>query len=207
MKAKKLRIMTNIVLSTIVSQSIKAQEQTNKIKPDLIETLANNEISKENNTDIININHEKFIEQEFTKILEFYWESKWLSLINQHFLIELNILRDSAWLWQLKLDEDLSKAAQGQSEFLEIEWEIYHMQWENSQRKRLKNDWFNFTSCWENLASWQKNIKEIIDDWMASSWHKVNMLDKKYSDAWLWVSISDENKTFIVLYFIKKSIQ
>jgi uncharacterized protein YkwD len=182
---------SSIIIPLIIWSSLlplKAFSQTkenikNKAKSELVE---NNDIE---------INHETIINTSIKDIIEKYWESEWLNIINKHLMIEMNKIRKEQWIPELIwVDEKLKIATQKQAEFLNKEWRIYHMKWENILRKRLQKDWIEFITSWENLALWQETIQEVMEDRLASTWHKINILKSTYKKMWLGI----KNKTRVL---------
>lgn len=205
MSIKKWIIIGSIALASSLPFSSNAQTNKitkNEIKKELIDNFWNKEKNQNDtiaikNIDILIENHETIINTNTKDILEEYWESEGLNIINNHLILEINKLRKEQGIPELiEINKKLKTATQKQSEFLNKEWRIYHMKWENILRKRLEKDSIDFLTCWENLAIWQKNIKIVIDDRMSSEWHKRNILNKYFKKIWLWL----KEKTR-VLYF------
>lgn len=141
------------------------------------------------------LNHNEIITKNIKDILQEYGEEKWLEIINKHLMIEMNKIRREQNIPELtEVDQKLKDFAQKQAIFLDKEWKIYHMKWEDILWKRLKKDNFEFWTCWENLALWHDTIQEVIEWRLNSPTHKANILKKTYKKMWLWY----KNETWVL---------
>lgn len=193
-----VKLLPMIGLATalaLIPTNSNAQLKNNNIRKITNKELSYNFKQEEIKIDEDSLNHQYIISKKIYDIFKEYWEKEWLLLINKHLMIEMNKLRKSEWISELVgIDEDLRIAAQKQAEFLNKEWRIYHMKWENILRKRLQKDGIIFITSWENLALWQETIQEVIEDRLASKWHKINILTERYKKMWLGI----KNKTRVL---------
>jgi len=149
-------------------------------------------------TNIVDETHETIIHMPVEKILDLYWIEKWLLVINEHLLIEINNIRERYKKPLLsKVDLKLKSFSQQHAKFMSWEKKLYHMKWDDILRKRLKRDNFEFLTSGENLARRQETIDEAISDRMGSKSHKANILKDTYNKIGLWYY----NKTW-VLHFM-----
>lgn len=141
------------------------------------------------------IDHEKIIHMDTEDILIKYWEEKWLKLINTHFTIEINNLRQELNITKIHTSNEIAISAQKQAEILDKLWYLDHMSWKKSLPRRLENDWIVFLTCWENLADWASTIIQLINDRLISTTHTANLTNKNFKK----VGLGYKNKKWVYI--------
>ena len=132
------------------------------------------------------IKHKEIAGMNIDSILATYGQEKWMELVNEHTLIEINKLRIAKQLVPLEISHDVMVSSQKQAEFLDKLWKTQHMAWDLVLPKRLERENIVFSICWENLADGQTNIAQVVEHWRTlSETHKENLLNPKFKKIWL----------------------
>ncbi|MFA7717701.1 MAG: CAP domain-containing protein [Candidatus Absconditabacterales bacterium] len=131
--------------------------------------------------DTIDPPHDKIVNMNVDSILQEYGQEKGMTIINNHFLIEINTLRESLQLTDLGISNEVMRSSQKQAEYLDGLGQIEHMSGEQVLWKRLKMDTIEFYTCGENLAEGETTLQQLINDWKASEGHKETMIDKNFT--------------------------
>lgn len=162
----------------------------------------NNTIKKWDDTtiNIDSLNHKEIISMHVDSIISFYWVEKWLEIINEHMLIEVNKLRkeftDSVLLQNenanrtlepLTLNKKLCTSAQTYAEHMDKNNRFHHTgkDW-SSFESRIRRTWYPFKFLWENLYKEWFSIKDVICEWKKSKTHYNVIKNKHYIHAWFW---------------------
>ena len=119
-------------------------------------------------------------------IIKEYGQEKGMEVINEHFVKEINILRWTVQSSPVDTSHKIIASSQKQAEYLDKTGKIQHMSGSEILPKRLNKDNIVFVICWENLAEWQKTIKQLIEDWLKSKTHKANLINLKFKLIGLW---------------------
>lgn len=185
-KIKNLIAWSLAVLWSIVPwqamNSTKVQSQQEKTITEIAAIFSENKINDDTfEIWIDTIDHEQFIHRNISEIFDEYGEEKWLLLVNQHLLIELNKIRLENGAKELILDDQIIQLAQKQAIHLDSLDKIFHENfWE-----RLDANNIEYNSYWENLWLWQTNIDDVVKQWMASPWHSSNIKKRSFKKMWL----------------------
>lgn len=167
--------------------STKVQSQQEKTSTEIATIFDENKIDDDTfEIWMDTIDHEQFIHRNISEIFDEYGEEKWLLLVNQHLLIELNKIRVENGAKELVLDDQIIQLAQKQAIHLDSLDKIFHENfWD-----RLDANNIEYNSYWENLWLWQTNIDDIVKQWMTSPWHKSNILKKSFKKMWLGIKLN-----------------
>lgn len=128
------------------------------------------------NNDIDLSSHEEIINTDVSTILESLWYEKWIEVIRQHFLEEINMYRVKNNIVQLKLDSTLNEAAQRFADH----WSEHHALWHSFDDKSVRDMWVDLSDLYqwgENVAYGQNTIFDVTEArYNRSEWHKKTML-------------------------------
>lgn len=120
--------------------------------------------------------HQKIIKENVKDILGIYGKEKWMEIIREHFLEEINIYRKLNNRPPLVLDTVLGAAAQRFAEY----WSPKHQLWHEFDGKSVRDMWIdlsNYSGRWENVAYGEITIDDIVSDrYYKSEWHKKTLL-------------------------------
>ena len=113
-------------------------------------------------------------------------KEKLLNDINQirlDMLDSINSYRAEFWLWKLKLNTQLNLAAQRHAEYMSKTKDFGHTTkaWLKFN-VRIQRAGYKWSFIWENIAYNQRSIKQVMDDWIASTWHRANILNKEFKE-------------------------
>ena len=151
-------------------------------------------------------NHEDFITTRVDKIFKLYWKERWLELINQHMLIEINKFREENWRPPLKLDLEIQKLSQARAEHLYNKNSCEHWQLNDSLRARIQQKNIKWIiGAWENICQWFYTIKDTYNAFIASEiGHRDLILMEECNFCWtgvecskFWENDRTGNTTFI----------
>lgn len=178
--------------------STKVQSQQEKTSTEIATVFDENKINDDTfEIWMDTIDHEQFIHKNISEIFDEYGEEKWLLLVNQHLLIELNKIRVENGAKELVLDDQIIQLAQKQAIHLDSLDKIFHENfWD-----RLDANNIEYNSYWENLWLWQTNIDDIVKQWMTSPWHSSNIKKRSFKKMWLGL-IYNKRWNIWVLNFI-----
>lgn len=180
-KTDKLILWLSIVTS-VLAWSPAFSQNVEKIKNDTAKNIATN-------LDWIELAHDTIIKMNVEDILKIYGNEKWLELIREHMLIEINKLRKEMNNYPpLKLNNILNISSKKYSEYMSKNNHFSHTdkEWLRSS-DRIKNEWGNFEIVWENLARWQESIEKVLDHRLNySASHRKNLLFNLYTDLGVW---------------------
>ena len=134
--------------------------------------------------------HETIINQNVKDILTKNKE-KWMEIISQHLLLEINALRkqkssEKVNIWDLTISSEVQTSAQQRADHCDNLWKITHGEGKENVYNRLKTNKVALSTCSENLASWEITIKQLVADWLLSPVHTDNMINPKFTKMWLW---------------------
>ncbi len=180
MRNKALIVAWIAALSMINSPKIDAQ------KIDSSKAVIENFDEKWKNINSFELSHEEIIHMDVDSLLGMYWKERWLEIINEHFLIELNNLRKEHNSWNLVVNDTIIQDANEYAKGLYENDKLEHWDWEFAMYNRLLNKGLKFDLCWENLAWNYRNILDLIKWWEDSHSHLLTMIYKKYTRCWLW---------------------
>jgi uncharacterized protein YkwD len=129
----------------------------------------------------------KLAEEKFKRIIEDYWEEKWLELIQNTTIWNINKIRENNWLQKLNIDIDLSKAAQKYAMELSNRKQLSHVgKWWSTPVTRAKNEWYKSNLIWENLWKDFFSIQKAIERRLWSQTHKENIIREWIINIWVW---------------------
>ncbi|MEM7591047.1 MAG: CAP domain-containing protein [Cyanobacteria bacterium P01_A01_bin.83] len=103
-------------------------------------------------------------------------------LINQ--VLELtNAERAKAGLNPLRLDNQLSQAAQGHSDSMGEDDFFSHTGADGSTAfDRIKDTGYVYSTAGENIAAGQRTAQQVVEGWMNSPGHRANILNADYTE-------------------------
>lgn len=103
-------------------------------------------------------------------------------LINQ--VLELtNAERAKAGLNPLRLDNQLSQAAQGHSDSMGEDDFFSHTGADGSNAfDRIKDTGYKYSTAGENIAAGQRTAQQVVEGWMNSPGHRANILNANYTE-------------------------
>jgi len=138
--------------------------------------------------------HGTIINMDIQDIIKIYWWEKWLELVANHMIWEINKFREEDGKDTLQLDQNLGDFTQKWTKYISDNHgtdqslkKSLHLQWSLVLWKRLKKDNIPFIICAENIWKWQKNIRQILDDWMEKSQaHRESILNPKFKKIGIW---------------------
>ena len=160
------------------------------------------DLHKNNNLELVqkndNLDHAKIIHMSFDNILQQYGKEKWLEIIRNHFLIEINTYRKLNNRQDLSLDPALNEAAQKFAEY----GSKFKGLWHSFNGKTVEDMWVdldNYMFKGENVAYGIDNIATVVSDrYYKSEWHKKTMIGLRvskitgdtitYSNLWIGIS-------------------
>lgn len=121
---------------------------------------------------------------------------------------EMNADRQAYGLGTLRVDSQLSQAAQARSAYLAGQGRIFHVTapagtpWPN-----LTQAGYKYVSAGENLALGIETPEALEARWMASPTHRANILGSHYEDVGVGVTrgyYQGQPTSYVVVYFGKK---
>lgn len=141
--------------------------------------------------DIDSLDHEKIIHIDVNILIDFYWEKKWLEIIREHMLIEVNELRKKYGAEPLILNESLNNACQWHAEHMNTNMITSH-RGENysTQTIRAKENNYEGYLVYENVwflwFSEPCTIKNILQQQIDSQTHFKILISSRMKDLWFW---------------------
>lgn len=102
--------------------------------------------------------------------------------IRKRLTMEHNNRRIERWLAVLSENLVLHNIAQDYALKLCKAGEITHTLDNSTLEQRFEDGGYDYVYWWENLAQWQENIMETLDQLTTSYYHRVNMYHKSYSE-------------------------
>lgn len=148
--------------------------------------------------EINTVDHNKFINMNIDSILSIYWKERWLDLVREHMLIEINNYRKQFWLSQLLTDSNLNNCAQNYAIYLVNNHESWHFA-NKTPRERVINSNYDknkLGSLVENLCYRTISINETLKMRKESKeGHNENLLFEfeKQWYCWIWFHKKDFN--------------
>lgn len=156
------------------------------------------------------IDHQTFIAMDMGQIIAKYGQVKWLELIREHFLMEINTIRGTNNLWTLSEDSSLQKAAQSHASYVFDHQHDYDRMGQDTTRiphfsydaqgkvtstpgQRADEQGYNYLLIKENISKngnlrtqWLGSIQTVIDERKKSSHgHRWNLLSQT-TDIGIW---------------------
>lgn len=121
---------------------------------------------------------------------------------SQIFLLELhNKERKIRKIEQLVLDEDLCTYAQKHAETMANKNSLYH-----SKMSNLMKASNGASLVGENIAWGQKTEEEVVNSWMWSPMHKLNILGKNYKKVGFGLAKNKDGKVYWCTVFSNKEV-
>lgn len=115
--------------------------------------------------------------------------STFKSLIDAHNEIRKD---HNAMIATLVEDPRLTIAAQKHAQYMADQDKISHFgEWYSRASDRIEKEGYNYWAVGENIAAGQRDVQEVMEDWMNSEPHKKNILNEKYTQIGVGVA---ENK-------------
>lgn len=118
-----------------------------------------------------------------------------LTQVRSDLVVQLNQIRTSHSKSQLETDEYLNKKAQDYAVYMANNKDFYknktgkftdHIDKNgHNWSQRVNQNGKLYSPLWENLAKWQLDVKEVLDDWMWSTPHRDNILETQINKKWL----------------------
>lgn len=154
------------------------------------------------------MNHQTIITMHMDDILVKYGKEKWLDIIRQHMLIEINLLREQKWLSKLMFNTILNNSTQKHAEFLSKNAHLYDFTWINKTQSphieyshngdmmntpwtRASSLWYHFSLIKENISTiwflrWKEkwSITEILQERLWEKGHAENIFSPT-KDIWI----------------------
>lgn len=100
----------------------------------------------------------------------------------------------------LKLNPQLSKAAQAYAEFLAKSGKFSHTA-KGTMGSRVKDAGYKPKAVGENIAVGQRSPSSVVKSWMGSEGHKKNILNKKFTEVGFGVAKDKRGRTLWVTDF------
>lgn len=102
-------------------------------------------------------------------------------------LTRVNEERKKQGIAPLALHPVLTRTAQWHAEYMADADHRSHVQKNGSTpADRAQKEGFSYQYLWENIAWGQKTVDDVVDSWMASPWHKANILWAQFTYLWVW---------------------
>lgn len=144
--------------------------------------------------------HEEIIAMPFDQIFASYGKVKWLEVIREHFLIEINAFRKNLGNNEVSFSSGINDIAQEYAESIAKNGNFSHVDedWKDVS-DRADEKWITYTIISENISYNQKTIKDIIKGY--KNWEKTghfNVFKKPYTKIWFWVAKSAKGVFFSV---------
>lgn len=155
------------------------------------------------------IDHQTIITMNMDDIIKTYGQVKWIELMRNHFLEEINILRKEKWLPDLQSNTILNNSAQQHVDFLTTHANMYdfsgndgqsqnpHIEYNpdntsrNTPGQRASALWYKFSLIKENISTvWflrpiQKwSIQDVLNERLWEDWHAKNIFSLT-TDIWI----------------------
>lgn len=134
------------------------------------------------------LEHQRIINMNVDSLLIEYGEEKWMEIIREHMLIEVNKLRIEHGKQPLVQNDTLNQLAQNHSQYMYENDRYSHKdkEWHNANR-RMEKAGIVFTwiaKWWENIAKNYHTIQGVLYAWMNSPWHRANILFVDWEALW-----------------------
>lgn len=150
------------------------------------------DLQKKNTIELVDKNvdsldHGKIIHIKFDSILKEYGSEKWLEIIRNHMLIEINTYRKLNKKQPLSSDSTLNEATQKFAEY----GSPYKALWHYFDGKWVEDMWVNldnYLNMSENVAYGSNDIATTVSDRYHSEGHKKNMIGLNVS-KYTWKTI------------------
>ncbi len=135
----------------------------------------------------INWGQENIAQLKFKRILQDNWEEKWLEIIQNQMLIEMNKIRENNNLIAFDLNKTLSKAAQDYAIEISQTKKLSHIgKWKSNPSTRAQKAWYQYSYVFENLGKDFFSIQDAIERWMWSPSHRQNICNQSMTNIWVW---------------------
>ena len=124
----------------------------------------------------------------------------------QHILDGVNHFRMKHLLMPLKLNNELSQIAAGHSiDMARHTCEFGHSGW-NQRFNRIHHDIANTLQAGENVAYGYKNIDSVVNGWIHSPGHRLNILGA-YNITGIAIAYDERHRPYYTQIFAKQSNQ
>lgn len=109
------------------------------------------------------LDHQTIITTPVDSIFLKYWQEKWLEIIREHTLKEINIFREKHNLPACTMDPLLQDVSLEYAKFISKKKQLTHIDDKGrGLRERLIAVNHSFIMCGETLAYWQKTISDLV---------------------------------------------
>lgn len=119
-----------------------------------------------------------------------------LSADEQKVLDLTNAERKTAGVEPLKANPKLFAAARGHSANMGAKAVIAHELDGKNFDVRIKDEGYKFRAAAENVAMGQRTPAEVVESWMNSAGHKLNMLNKTYTEIGIGVGKDADGRLY-----------
>ena len=154
--------------------------------------------------DTIEPPHDKIINMNFDTILSLYGNEKWMELIREHFLIEINKERSAVGNPPLKFNDTLNKVAKDRAIKMAEEKIYSHtIDWKSAAKEAMETgydiQWFlsNISCMPITKVSIHIIIQSYINNKKFNTKHHEMIDNKEYKDLWFWWAEGEDKLWYI----------
>jgi len=153
------------------------------------------------------ISHEKIIKTSFDDIISLYGKEKWMKVIREHFLIEINKQRKALGNNELKTQKILDEIAQSKAKDMADNNYFDHKdkEWLTDSGRMKKDGRYNFQIFASNISYNIKSIGEVIQSYINNKKRNTGHYDvissKDYKQLWVGLSKGKDNTWYVTINY------
>lgn len=154
--------------------------------------------------------HQKIIKENVKNILGIYGQEKWMEIIREHVLEQINKKRSELGNTPLKLHPIMNALAQSKAKDMADNEYFDHVDIEgNSDAGRMiKDGRYNFQMFWSNISYNIKTIEDVIQSYINNDKRKTGHYDvisiKDYEDLWVGLAKGKNGIVYVVVNYGKE---
>ena len=151
--------------------------------------------------------HSEILKMNFGNILKLYGKEKWLEIIRQHFLQEINKQRTALGNPTLKSHTVLNEVAQSKAQDMADNDYFDHTdkQWLSDAGRMVKDGRYKVQMFGSNISYNIKNIGEVVQSYVNNKKRNTGHYDvisvKDYKDLWVGLAMGKNGTRYIVVNY------
>jgi len=200
-KSKKALIWLAIIWAGLVWSPSFSQTKEN-VKENTKKELVNNYWKE--------ISHEDIVSMNLKDILQTYGKEKWMEIIRENFLIEINNKRADLGNKPLKLHAVIDNLAQEQAQDMADNNYFSHTDknGKSASDRMIANGKYNYKRYASNISFNISTIREVVQSYINSNKRNTGHYDviivKEYEDLWVGFAKGKNGIWFIVVNYWKE---
>lgn len=156
------------------------------------------------------VSHETIIKMNFTDILKIYGKEKWMNIIRENFLVEINNNRIAIGNKPLKLHFIVDKLAQDQAQDMANNDHFSHIDknGKSASDKMIEDGRYNYKIYASNISFNISTIVEVVQSYIDNNKRNTGHYDvisvNTYEDLWVGLAKGKNGIWFIVINYGKE---